>query len=146
MQTFVPYPDFTESAHSLGIGELRTQADDILTILDVLHSETGATSEDPAVLMWRGYEMHLATYGIAHFEVMESRRFRYRFMDTKRSHLQWHFDNATSGDFNMKPPKWVGVAKVHDSHRSALIRLNPMEYGGRFASTPPHIEVFWPRA
>jgi hypothetical protein len=64
MQTFLPYPDFIQSAKCLDYKRLGKQRVESKQILDILNgdSKSNAWKNHPAVLMWKGYEHELQVY------------------------------------------------------------------------------------
>jgi hypothetical protein len=91
--------------------------------------------------MWRGYEAALACYGMAVCDEW-TRRGR---PDTCRSQiLNEVFDLVSTYDVCSEPrPPWLGDERLHASHRSALLRKDPVFYGGRF-DEPDDLPYFWP--
>ena len=65
MQTFLPYPNFRESAKVLDRQRLGKQRVETLQILRCLAGETEGWKNHPAVKMWRGYEIALTMYRLA---------------------------------------------------------------------------------
>jgi hypothetical protein len=118
MQTFLPYPDYTESAKALDSLRLGKQRVEVLQMLNVLHevSPSNAWSNHPAVRMWRGYELQLAEYGMVVTDEWIARG----NADTCMAKLQQHVEWAESGE--MLKPDWFGDPALHDSHKSNLLR------------------------
>lgn len=146
MQTYVPLPNLVESATILSDTDLAEQLDAVLTALDLLHQVEGdaPVTWDPEVKMWAGYEVHLATYGLNLLEEAASRKIQFPHHEVKSDRVEWHLECATSGDFGMEYPKWMGDDRLHDSHKAALIRKNPHFYRRRFASIDKSLPMFWP--
>ncbi|HEY6739659.1 MAG TPA: MSMEG_6728 family protein, partial [Actinopolymorphaceae bacterium] len=63
MQTFLPYPDFRQTARVLDPKRLGNQRSETLVIVRVCHIRTYGWQNHPAVTMWRGYEQALISYG-----------------------------------------------------------------------------------
>lgn len=138
MQTFLPYPDFKESAKCLDRLRLGKQRIECLQILRTLNNESQGWRNHPAVLMWQGHEGALALYGM---EVcLEWRR---------RGYADTCFDKIDSmfpEGFAAPEPPWLGDPAFHASHRSNLLRKDPVHYG-RFGWTEPHdLPYVWPMA
>lgn len=80
MQTFLPYPDFAESARCLDnrrLGKQRVEAYQILRALERFDDpQRPGWRNHPAVLMWRGYEDALRLYMNATITEWTGRGFR----------------------------------------------------------------------
>ena len=64
MQTFLPYPNFTETAKCLDwrrLGKQRVEANQILNIISG-NAKTNAWRNHPAVKMWNGFQESLKQY------------------------------------------------------------------------------------
>lgn len=131
MQTFLPYPDFRESAKALDYKRLGKQRVEAWQILKALRGETKGWTNHPAVLMWRGHEDALEQYG-------------------REMCLEWrergYVDNMLDR-FQHKPaakmPSWLGDDRLHVSHQSNLIRKYPEYYQEQFPDVPNNLEYFW---
>jgi hypothetical protein len=120
MQTFLPYPDFSESVRCLDWRRLGKQRVEAWQILNVLNSPAGAKTawiNHPAVLMWKGYSTALAVY-CEHACIEWSRR---GYRDTIRNRL-WQLSGIC-----ITPP-WLGGAEFHAAHRSILLAKQPNWY------------------
>jgi hypothetical protein len=139
MQTFLPYPDFAKSAKVLDrqrLGKQRLEAYNLLTILRGTAHGTG-WRKHPATRMWAGHEEALAEYGIA--VCKEWRRRGYK--DTMMERIQ-----ALRGTKRATKPKWFGDEAFHASHRSNLLRKDPLWYGQFGWSEGPELAYVWPKA
>ena len=138
MQTFMPYPNFEESAKVLDRQRLGRQRVEVLQILNSLCGSSYGWRNHPAVKMWRGHEAYLIAYGCAICLEWISRGFK----DTT---LEKIVAFATRyNPHNTTEPDWLGNPEFHSSHRSALLYKNPQWYG-RFGWTEkPKIEYIWP--
>ena len=65
MQTFLAYPDFTQSAKVLDRQRLGKQRVEAKQILQTIMDPSRGWQHHPAVSMWRGYTRQLAQYGAA---------------------------------------------------------------------------------
>lgn len=119
MQTFLPYPDFAASAQVLDYRRLGKQRVETKQILNALSGLSKGWVNHPASLMWRGHESALVEYGYA--MTLEWRRRGYK--DTM---LPW-FEERRCPVFVL--PSWVGREDIHSSHRSNLLRKDPVFYG-----------------
>ena len=60
--------------------------------------------------------------------------------------MRWHFENATSGEYTLDPPRWMGDVKLHDAHKSELMRRDPIYYGLHWPLFPMDLPMVWPAA
>lgn len=128
MNTFLPHPDFRDSARSLDRQRLGKQRVECLQLLK------GQFPNHPCAKMWLGYHDALATYGI---EVcLEWRRRGYR--DTCLAKIAAFLTNRA-----VVYPPWIGQPDFHLSHRSNLVRKDPEHYAGQF-NVEPDLEYVWP--
>jgi hypothetical protein len=138
VQTFLPYPSFERSARALDrqrLGKQRLEALHLLLILRGQATGHGWRSH-PALRMWRGHANALACYGIA--ICTEWRRRGYR--DTLLPRFQQLLDPAEPDD----DPPWLGMRRLHASHRSNLLRKDPVFYGKYGWREGPGLPYFWP--
>lgn len=139
MQTFLPYPDSDESAAVLDYRRCGKQRPEAKTILDILldrpmpsrKPRTGWLTH-PAVLMWKGYEEWLKLY--------------YNFI--VREWISRGYKNTMPFeeiDCNaIVIPHWLGDEAFHASHRSNLLRKDPVWYGQFGWSEPADLPYVWP--
>lgn len=136
MQTFLPYPSFYQSASCLDyrrLGKQRVEAKQLLNIFQKLRENPNAKvawMNHPAFKMWVGYENALKVYH--NIMIMEWKMRGYRntmpYLDTQV----------------ITYPPWYGDEKFHASHRSNLLRKDPVWYGRFGWSEPPTLEYYWP--
>jgi hypothetical protein len=119
MQTFVPYPDFAESAAVLDNKRLNKQLLEGRQIYQILVSgrRTGGWVNHPAVKMWRNYDMSFFNY-------LESVKDEcvHRGIQTEKNWnaiLDLHEKNWNRGSKIVMPP-WWNDERVHESHRNNL--------------------------
>jgi len=130
MQTFLPCPDFAESAGILDhrrLGKQRLEAAQILATL----GSGGAWRHHPAVLMWAAHEPALRHYMNAMIFEWVARGFR----NTMKM--------ARTGG-RAKMPPWLGDHALHASHRSNLLRKDPEFYGQYGWTEGPDLPYVWP--
>lgn len=133
MQTFLPYPDFKQSARVLDrqrLGKQRVEAKQIIMAMD---AQTG-WSNHPATRMWIGYRPALAAYGAAVCREWISRGYR-------DSLLGW-FESLMVPIYGV--PGWFGDELFHRSHRSNLVRKLPEHYGVLWPGVPDDLPYVWP--
>lgn len=134
MQTFLPYPDFAESADVLDRQRLGKQRIETKQILQCLLGE-GSTrwAHHPAVKMWAGYERALAAYGIAICQQWRSRGY-------KDAQLEWFKVTRSLLRAQVYPngmPPWLGNDAFHASHRACLLAKDGDWYSGFGWAEPP---------
>jgi len=133
MQTFLPYPDFEESAGILDyrrLGKQRLEADQIYRTL----SMGGGWKNHPAVKMWQGHEDALLLYRDAMIVKWIERGFK-----NTMPLLAANFKKEA-----VSMPWWLGMEKFHSSHRSNLLRKDKAYYSRFGWIEPDNLEYFWP--
>ena len=131
MQTFLPYPDFKQSAQSLDNRRLGKQRVETKQILDVLDGNSTGWRFHPAVHMWRGYEKALEMY----FNIISM-----EWINRGYIHNMCLFDVKSM----FKLPKWFGNEIFHLSHQSNLLRKDSEHYGQYFIGVPDDLPYVWP--
>lgn len=134
MQTFLPYPSFSRSARVLDrqrLGKQRLECKQILTALVV--PGTG-WSNHPATKMWRGHEVALLHYMQAVIDEWVRRGY------VNNIEVPW----MLRGGRVFRLPLWLGDAKFHASHRSNLLRKDPVHYGQFGWAEPNDLPYVWP--
>lgn len=135
VNTFLPYPDFAETAKALDYRRLGKQRVEAWQILSALIGTSQGWSNHPATKMWRGHEKALCDYGIAICLEWISRGYRdtmlVRFVEVR----------ATLPDTGL--PEWLGDDAFHQSHQSNLLRKDSTYYHFDVADDLPYI---WNRA
>lgn len=149
MQTFLPYPDFADTAAVLDPKRLGKQRVEALQVLRALIRPVYGWKHHPAVLMWDGYEEALGAYAV---QICREWCRRGHSDTCERKILD---DLATtSAPVPPRPqlelagaaalPPWIGDDAVHRSHRSALLRKDPAWYGRVFDDVPDDLPYVWP--
>lgn len=135
MQTFLPYPDFRQSAKCLDRQRLGKQRVEAMQILKIVTGErtTGGWINHPAVNMWRGYPDALKLYLKICIEEWTSRGYG-NTMDIP----------IIENEKDVKMPPWLGDDKFHASHRSNLLRKDPEHYGSFGWTEGPELNYVWP--
>ena len=135
MQTFLPYPDFAQSAKCLDRLRLGKQRLECWQIYRTIIGESQGWRNHPAIRMWRGYEASLLEYGI---EVCwEWRRRGYKDTIVDRLYAVRLGDSHDS-------PDWLG-GKIHSTHRAALLYKDPVWYSKFGWTETPEINYWWPK-
>jgi len=131
MQTFLPLPNFSQSAQVLDsqrLGKQRVEARQILKTLQ----EGGGWLNHPAVRMWEGFELALTQYGnimIAEW-VLRGNNNNMPLIPTE----------TRPKDIEMPP--WFGDDRFHASHRSNLLRKD-WEHYRQFSWTESVLLPYW---
>lgn len=147
MQTFLPYPDFAQSAACLDNKRLGKQRVECLQILKALSDPTYGWQNHPAVKMWRGRDCALWSYAMAVCREWLQRGYR---DNTQAKISELHFaccaDQRHHRTYNRvtTPPPWLGNACFHASHRSNLLRKDPVWYGQFDWTEPNDLPYVWP--
>lgn len=132
MQTFLPYPSFSESARCLDnrrLGKQRVECKQLLLALGVPVGEhrpqPSAWSRHPAARMWQRFPVALCSYAMA-----VCREWRGRgFQDILLPQFVATMDRIVWLDANGAYPNWIGWDSFHASHRSNLLRKDRAWYG-----------------
>ncbi|GGJ97614.1 hypothetical protein GCM10010123_29520 [Pilimelia anulata] len=149
MQTFLPYPDFRDSALALDQRRLGKQRVETIQVLRGLTVPGYGWRHHPAVKMWSGYEEALVRYGLDMCAVWCATGRADTCAGTLAADLvaaggpaavRTRAELAAAGDL----PPWLGDEEFHRSHRSSLLTKDPAHYGDRFADTPPGLPYVWP--
>jgi len=139
MQTFLPYPSFSASAHVLDRRRLGKQRVEVLQILRALLGLTSGWVNHPAARMWRGCEPALALYGILACVEWRARGYRCTTLERILELVPRPAPETLSAMF----PPWLGDEAFHRSHRSNLLRKAPEHYGSLPGFDLPYA---WPAA
>ena len=134
MQTFLPYADFREVASVLDSRRLGKQRVEGLQIVNIITTANyvGGWMNHPAVHMWRGYAYALQAYVNEMITEWERRGFQntMRYYDVQ--------------DAEIVMPWWMGDPRLHDSHKSNLLRKYPEFYRQYGWNVPEDLPYFWP--
>lgn len=136
MNTFLPYPDFQQSAQVLDNKRLSKQRVECLQILKALSDPTYGWQNHPAVRMWRYWNISLATYG--NFVCLEW--IKRGFKDSLLPFFEAH--SAINIHTQPIPPQFTKA--FHASHRSNLLRKDPIHYGQFGWTEPNDLPYVWP--
>lgn len=137
MQTFLPYPDFYDSLACLDyrrLGKQRVEAMQLVnSTLKLAQDPTAKVGwhNHPARTMWTGYLDALKLYHNLAIDEWVRRGY-------KNTMKQYDLPDQI-----ILPP-WVGNERLHASHRSNLLRKDPIHYGKFNWSEPDNIPYFWP--
>ncbi len=143
MQTFLPYPDFVESARVLDNRRLNKQIVEVLQIHNALENG-GGWRNHPAVKMWIGYEEFLLTYGSVCYDEW-ARRLRSGIRGGKSFHKSGdQIRRRIVESDRTDRPWWFGDARFHSAHRAALLFKDPIFYSKYGWAEIPGLNYYWP--
>lgn len=137
MQTFLPYPDFIDSAKVLDNKRLGKQRVECLQILRASADPTYGWQNHPAVKMWRGHGRWLHHHYMA---AIVSEWLRRGYKDTCYEKARF----LTNDWDSLSAPHWIGRADFHASHRSNLLRKDPVYYSQFGWTEPNNLPYIWP--
>lgn len=136
MQTFLPCPSFAQSARVLDRQRLGKQRVEVLQLLKAIR-EGGGWSNHPAAVMWRNHTNALVAYGL---EICHEWFVARGYKDTCRYKLMAYLDK----DSPIEMPPWLGDPAFHASHRSNLLRKDPVWYGQFGWEEADDLPYVWP--
>ncbi len=148
MQTFLPYPDFAASARVLDDRRLGKQRVEALQVLRAITRTNYGWRHHPVTKMWRGFEEALGAYAMAicrewcvrgHSDTC-GLKIRIELTELGVAIIRNQAELAVAG----RLPPWLGDERLHRSHRSALLRKDPGQYGPLLADADPELEYYWP--
>lgn len=149
MQTFLPCPDFADSARLLDRRRLGKQRAETIQVLRALTVPGYGWRHHPAAAMWAGYEEALVRYGLV---VCDTWR-QLGHDDTAAATLLADLRTGTGLDAARDQdvlatagelPPWLGDAAFHLSHQSALVRKDPAHYRPFFPDVADDLPYVWP--
>jgi hypothetical protein len=139
MQTFLPYPDFCQTAKCLDYKRLGKQRIEAFQILEIICGKESRWKNHPAVLMWKGYEKSLIYYGLSICDEWIERKYKDTMLN-KFLNYRDKFLGINQDYF----PWWFGSKKFHRSHQSNLVRKFPEHYKQFFPDIPDNMPYYWP--
>lgn len=140
MQTFLPYPDIVASAECLDYRRLGKQRVETKQILLALMGKSKGWINHPATLMWEGHEHALAQYGVRMCLEWKRRGYKDSLLEFFIDIRARYWPAIHSPDL----PWWWGNPKFHASHRSNLLRKDPVFYGKYGWTEPSDLPYWWP--
>ena len=139
MQTFLPYPNFTETAECLDYKRLGKQRVEALQIHNIVSGKRtyGGWINHPIVKMWRGFPNLLAYYHNVMIKEWINRGYK--------NNMELLPENITCSCpcVDNETPSWLGNNRLHSSHRSNLLRKDPDFYGQYGWSEPSDLDYVW---
>jgi hypothetical protein len=138
VNTFLPYKNFEETAKVLDYRRLNKQILECDQILKALEKKRSGFQgkigwiNHPATRMWEGYEDCLEVYR----DVMLKEWISRGYNSTRKFISKMHYF--------LKHPLWFRDDRVFASHRSNLLRKDPIHYGKFGWTEPNNLEYYWP--
>lgn len=134
MQTFLPFPDFSQTAKVLDYRRLGKQRVECFQILCAL-TENKGWIHHPATKMWKGSEGLLASYGVTICAEWILRGYKDSMLARIRPYC----------DLSQTKPHWLGSEPFHSAHRQTLLFKN-FEWYSQFGwKETPKYEYIWPK-
>lgn len=135
MQTFAPEGrDIVSGFQKLDRQRLGKQRVETYQILRALIGASDGWRNHPATLLWEDHIPALAQYGIVNCHVWKERGY-------KDSLLPKFHAIARGYPGSAQMPKFLDT--IAESHRSNLIRKDPIFYGPLWPDTPPNLDYIW---
>lgn len=153
IQTWLPLPSFADSVSVLSDEHLDIQRVHVLELLEYFHEPEVSqlpffyeghelNPQSPIVLMWVGYELQLAEYGLQACEEQALRKDKDDpFFAKINKHMEW----ALNDDSVLSKPNWFGNVDFHLSHQAELLREDRRHYEQHFLHDGDR-EMIWPKS
>lgn len=147
MQTFLPYPDFHQSAMILDRRRLckqRVEAMQLINAINAIKKNDLYIIDKNGRRRKRGWLSHPAT--LIWFNYKEALKLYHNVM-IKEWISQGYVNNMKLYKIDQKKlvlPHWLGDKKFHDSHKSNLLRKDKSFYSENNWDVPDNLEYFWP--
>lgn len=131
MQVFLPYPSFEQSTACLDPLRLGNQI-----YREALTLVRGGWPHHPVSKMWTNHKHALAKYCLTGLEELDRRGRHY-------PHWQSYFAEVMVNNPDTGLPKCVGNDVFHASHRSNLLRKDPVWYSKFGWTETPDLPYVW---
>jgi len=141
MQTFLPYPDFGQTARCLDRQRLGKQRVECLQILRTLVGINDGWKNHPAVKMWSRNRGYLVLYGKEICSEWICRGYKDTCLDSICKLAQEH---GTAWWWLTGAPHWLGDLEFHRSHKSNLLRKAPEWYSQFNWDVSDNLPYVWP--
>ncbi len=129
MQIIILHPSPVRTAEMLHTKQLGRQRVDCKLVLNALY-KANKWSQHPTVRMWRGYEGTLYTYYLAIVAEWQKRGYAHT-MSIASEVVEFAYTH-------LKIPTWLESERLHEAHKSVLLRVNPVYYKPLFDEDVPH--------
>lgn len=140
MQSFLPYPDFAETAAVLDSIRLNKMSVEMYQIM-MANLEGVGYIYHPATYMWRNYMQAAMLYQEAISDECMARGIHNTCLDKSRD-LFHRFRIQVVRRPEM--PFWLGDPDFHIGQQSNLVRKDPAFYGPLFPGVPDDLPYIWP--
>ena len=130
MQTFLPYADFKKSAQCLDNKRLGKQRVEAMQILKAIYIDDYGWKNHPATKMWKEHPQALQLYMNACICEWIDRGFKNTMVLAKE-------------DNSVLLPVWLGNTKLHNSHKSNLLRKDGKFYAQYKWSVNNDLPYYW---
>lgn len=144
VQTFLPYPDFEETALALDPRRLGKQRVEAFQCLRAHLVPGHGWRHHPASKMWLGHDEALAAYALTICRVWVAKG----HADTVAGKVVAELGSEPRTQAALRTagalPWWLGDDAFHTSHRSALVRKDPAWYRPLFPDVPDDLPYVWP--
>jgi hypothetical protein len=140
VQTFLPYVSYSKSSRVLDRARLGKERVEVYQILRTLLGLSKGWANHPCVRQWKNYEWQLYIYGL---EICQEWRNR-GYKDTVRDKMMSMMHSYPVLYHPNRIPSWLGNEEYHKSHRSNLLRKDPVWYGQFGWTEPSNLPYVWP--
>lgn len=140
MQTFLPLPDFVETAKVLDQARLNKQSVETYQIMIAILEGTGFIHH-PALKLWHNHMQAFMLYQEAISDECMNRGIHNTCLDKSRDLYRRHRIPIVRSP---EMPPWLGDFEFHESHQSNLVRKDPAWYGPEFPGVPDNLPYIWP--
>jgi len=149
MQTFLPYPEFDDTAAVLDVRRLGKQRVETIQVLRALTVPGYGWRHHPAAAMWAGYEEALVRYGLdicaawcrlGHGDTCAATLGADLEVAIGLTTARTQAGLAAAGEL----PPWLGDTALHRSHQAALVRKDAAHYRPFFPDVPDDLPYVWP--
>ena len=150
MQTFLPYPDFRQTAAVLDQRRLGSQRVEAMQLFNALTVPGHGYRHHPAAKMWHGCEEAIVRYTLTMCEEWTRRGYGDTVASTVTENARDRLDLTkvrTQAQLARarRLPKWLGDSNFHLAHQSNLMRKDADHYRQFFGDAPIDLEYVWPR-
>lgn len=151
MQTFLPYPDFRQTASILDQKRLGSQRVEAMQLFNALTVPGHGYRHHPAAKMWLGCEEAIVRYTLTMCEEWSRRGYGDTVAEKITVNAQERLGLVkvrTQAQLARarKLPTWLGDADFHRSHQSNLMRKHADHYREFFGDIPDDLDYIWPSA
>jgi hypothetical protein len=137
VNTFLPYPDMVKSLDCLDDKRLGKQRVETYQLIRALEGETRGWRNHPACVMWEKCIPALKLYHDVSLIIWQNRGFK--------NSMKFYYNNdADSMGYSVDVPDWWGDEAFHASHRSNLLRKDPIHYSKFNWTEPNNLPYIWP--